>query len=146
MNRLTIIGNLTADPVLNTTSTGKKVCNFNVAVNRRGRQLEGQPDADFFRVSVWDKLAESCQQYLVKGKKVAVVGSVSLHLYTGNDGATRGSLDVSAQEVEFLTPSGQSGAAAEGTSAAQAPAPAAAPALAQAMPAAAVVDNDDLPF
>lgn len=145
MNRLTIIGNLTADPVLNTTSTGKKVCNFNVAVNRRGRQQEGQPDADFFRVSVWDKLAESCQQYLVKGKKVAVVGSVSLHLYTGNDGVTRGSLDVAGSEVEFLTPAGQNGAADAASAPAQA-APVSAPAPATAMPAAAVVDNDELPF
>ena len=127
----------------NTTSTGKKVCNFNVAVNRRGRQQEGQPDADFFRVSVWDKLAESCQQYLVKGKKVAVVGSVSLHLYTGNDGVTRGSLDVAGSEVEFLTPAGQGGAADAASAPAVASASAPAPA---AMPAAAVVDDDQLPF
>lgn len=144
MNRLTIIGNLTADPVLNTTSTGKKVCNFNVAVNRRGRQQEGQPDADFFRVSVWDKLAESCQQYLVKGKKVAVVGSVSLHLYTGNDGVTRGNLDVAGSEVEFLTPAGQN--TAEETTAAPAQPVVPSPSNAPAPGGFTAVETDELPF
>lgn len=139
MNKLLIIGNLTTDPVTNTTQTGKKVCNFNVAVNRRGQQQEGQPEADFFRVSVWNKLAEACQQYLKKGRKVAVVGSVSMHLYTAQDGSTRGNLDVTAQDVEFLSSAGQGGATADGGSAAQEPA---------VQPNMTPVDasDDDLPF
>lgn len=139
MNKLTIIGNLTADPVTNTTQTGKKVCNFNVAVNRRGQQQEGQPEADFFRVSAWNKLAEACQQYLKKGRKVAVVGSVSMHLYTAQDGSTRGNLDVTAQDVEFLSSAGQGGATADVASEAQEPA-------VQPNMTPVAVSDDDLPF
>lgn len=139
MNKLTIIGNLTADPVTNTTQTGKKVCNFNVAVNRRGQQQEGQPEADFFRVSAWNKLGESCQQYLKKGRKVAVVGSVSMHLYTAQDGSTRGNLDVTAQDVEFLSSSGQGGATVEESSTVQEQA-------VQPNMTPVAVDDDQLPF
>ncbi|HIU18936.1 MAG TPA: single-stranded DNA-binding protein, partial [Candidatus Limiplasma stercoravium] len=61
MNKLTIIGNLTRDPELRTTSTGVNVCSFTVAVNRR-RSAQGgnQPEADFFRVSAWRQLGENC--------------------------------------------------------------------------------------
>ena len=102
MNRLTIIGNLTRDPELRTTSTGINACSFTVAVNRR-RKVEGQPEADFFRVTAWRGLADVCHQYLSKSSKVAVVGSVAVSTYTGNDGTTRASLDVTADEVEFLS-------------------------------------------
>ena len=84
MNKLTIIGNLTRDPELRTTSTGVNVCSFTVAVNRRQRSqgAEGQPEADFFRVSAWRQLGEICQKYLAKGRKVAVVGPVTVRSYT----------------------------------------------------------------
>ena len=103
MNRLIITGNCTKDPELRTTPQGKSVCTFTVAVNRR-KKVEGQPDADFFRVSAWDQLGENCGKYLVKGKKVAVVGSVSVHPYTGQDGKPGASLEINANEVEFLSP------------------------------------------
>ena len=102
MNKLTIIGNLTKDPEMRTTPAGKTVCTFSVAVNRR-KKVEGQPDADFFRVSAWDALGENCGKYLVKGKKVAVIGSVRVHAYTGQDGKPGASLEVIANEVEFLS-------------------------------------------
>ena len=104
MNKLTIIGNLTRDPELRTTTSGKNVCDFTVAVNRR-RQQEGQPEADYFRVTVWNERAELCAKYLAKGRKVCVVGAVSVRTYTGNDGTTRASLEVTeVSEVEFLSP------------------------------------------
>ena len=103
MNRLFITGNCTKDPEMRTTPAGKTVCTFNVAVNRR-KKVEGQPDADFFRVSAWEQLGENCGKYLQKGKKVAVVGSVSVHAYTGQDGKPGASLEVVASEVEFLSP------------------------------------------
>ena len=102
MNRLTIIGNLTRDPELHTTSSGHNACSFTVAVNRR-KKVEGHPDADFFRVTAWRGLADVCQQYLAKSSKVAVVGTVSVNTYTANDGTTRASLEVTADEVEFLS-------------------------------------------
>ncbi|MBP5248650.1 MAG: single-stranded DNA-binding protein [Lachnospiraceae bacterium] len=103
MNKLTIIGNVTRDPETRTTQTGKTVCSFTVAVNRR-RKVDGQPDADFFRVSAWERLADVCAKYLERGKKVCVEGSVSVSTYTGNDGVTRANLEVFAQDVEFLSP------------------------------------------
>ena len=103
MNSLTIIGNVTKDPELRTTPAGKTVCNFSVAVNRR-KKVEGQPDADFFRVSAWDQLGEVCQKYITKGKKVCVIGSVCVHTYTNQKGETIANLEVLAREVEFLSP------------------------------------------
>jgi single-strand DNA-binding protein len=105
MNKLTIIGNLTRDPETRTVSTGKTVCSFTVAVNRRhASQNASQPEADYFRVSAWDKLGENCQRYLAKGRKVAVVGPVSVSSYEAKDGSgTRFSLEVRAEDVEFLS-------------------------------------------
>ena len=105
MNKVVIIGNLTRDPELRTTTTGVNVCSFTVAVNRRnrGNQQGNQPEADFFRVTAWRQLGELCAKYLVKGRKVCVTGPVSVSTYTGNDGTTRASLDVTADDVEFLS-------------------------------------------
>ena len=103
MNKLTIIGNLSRDPESRVTPSGISVCTFTVAVNRR-RTQEGQPDADFFRVTAWRQLGENCAKYLSKGRKVCVVGPVSISTYTGNDGKTRANMEVTADDVEFLTP------------------------------------------
>ena len=103
MNKLMIIGNLTRDPETRTTQSGVTVCSFTVAVNRRRR--EGQQDqADFFRVNAWRALGENCQKFLTKGKKVAVTGSVTVSTYQGKDGATHAGMDVTADDVEFLSP------------------------------------------
>lgn len=102
MNKLTIVGNLTRDPELRTTGSGLTVCNFTVAVNRR-KSANGQQEADFFRVSAWRQLGENCQRYLAKGRKVAVVGPVSVSTYQANDGSTRAQLEITAEDVEFLS-------------------------------------------
>ena len=108
MNKTTIIGNLTRDPELRSVSGRDgpvKVCDFTVAVNRRnGRSnANGQPEADFFKVTVWRGLADVCAQYLAKGRKVAVYGPVSASAYMGNDGNPRASLEITADDVEFLS-------------------------------------------
>lgn len=112
MNQLTIIGNLTADPITRTTQNGKTVCAFTVAVNRRHTANAGQPEADFFRVGAWNELGTVCQKWLIKGRKVCVVGPVSVSTYTTQNGETRANLDVFAQTVEFLTPANQAPQAA----------------------------------
>lgn len=106
MNKLFITGNLTRDPELRTTSAGKEVCTFTVAVNRRKTGNNQQPEADYFRVSAWDGLAKSCGQFLAKGRKVAVVGSVSVHTFQTQTGETKAQLEVNASDVEFLSPKG----------------------------------------
>ena len=136
---MTIIGNLVRNPELRTTTSGKQVCSFTVAVNRR--RSEGQEqEADFFRVSVWNQMAEVCQKYLAKGRKVAVVGPVRVSTYTGQDGVTRASMDVLAESVEFLSPKGEQEPAAQAQDAQPA----------QTHEASnggfVVVDTDDLPF
>jgi single-strand DNA-binding protein len=143
MNKLFIVGNLTRDPELRTTSAGISVCSFTVAVNRRraSNAQAGQPEADFFRVSAWRALGENCQKYLAKGRKVAVTGSVSVQTYQGNDGTTRASLEVNADDVEFLTPRGESGEASGSYQ------PSAAPAAAPKTSGGFVqVDEEELPF
>lgn len=106
MNKLTIIGNLTRDPELRTTQSGVSVCSFTVAVNRRKRPGE-QEQADYFRVSAWRELGENCAKWLIKGRKVAVVGAVSVSTYQGNDGKTYANMEVTAQDVEFLSSLGE---------------------------------------
>ena len=103
MNKATFIGNLTRDPEVRTLDNGNTVCSFTVAVNRR-KQKNGHPMADFFRVSAWNKLGEICQQYLAKGRKVYVDGAVSVSTYEAKDGTTKASMDVMANDVEFLSP------------------------------------------
>ena len=105
MNSLHIIGNLVRDPETRTTQSGSTVCSFTVAVNRK-KKVQGQPDADFFRVSAWNQLGEVCQKYLAKGRKVSVVGSVTAHAYTTQDGKPAASLDITAGDIEFLSSRG----------------------------------------
>lgn len=142
MNKLTIIGNLTRDPELRTTGSGITVCSFTVAVNRR-KTANGQQEADFFRVSAWRQLGENCQRYLAKGRKVAVVGPVSVSSYQANDGSTRAQLEVIADDVEFL--SGRNEETNAGRQAAYAPQQ---QATHPTQPGSGYeeVDDEDLPF
>lgn len=102
MNSLHIIGNLTKDPELRTTATGLSVCSFTVAVNRK-KTKDGQQETDYFNVTAWRERGETCAKYLSKGKKVSVVGPVSVRTWDSN-GKHGASLDVTAEEVEFLSP------------------------------------------
>lgn len=107
MQKITIIGNLTHNPETRTTQSGVSVCSFTVAVNRRFANQDGEKQTDFFRVNAWRGLADNCAKYLAKGRKVAVVGELQARMYDGKDGEKRMSLDVQADEVEFLTPKSQ---------------------------------------
>lgn len=106
MNKVFLIGNLTRDPELRTTQSGLPVCTFTIAVNRRraSNAQAGQPEADFFRVTAWRQLGENCHKWLIKGHKVNVVGAVSVSTYQTQNGQTRAQLEVTADDVEFLTP------------------------------------------
>ena len=104
MKKIVLIGNLCRDPELRTTQSGVPVCTFSVAVNRRRSAEAGQPEADFFRITTWRQLAENCNRYLAKGRKAAVVGDISLNQYKDSNGLPRYSMEVTADEVEFLTP------------------------------------------
>jgi len=75
-----------------------------VAVNRTKKKADGTADADFFRCTAWGERAVNCGKYLAKGRKVAVCGPVSLSTYTTQDGRSGANLEVTANDVEFLTP------------------------------------------
>lgn len=104
MNKITLIGNLTHDPEVRSTASGVTVCTFTIAVNRRFAQQGGEKTTDFFRINAWRGLGETCSKYLAKGRKVAVIGELQARTYEAKDGSTRMSLDVSADEIEFLSP------------------------------------------
>ena len=142
MNKIILIGNLTRDPELRTTPNGITVCNFDIAVNdRRGRnQQSGQQEqTQYFRITVWRQLGETCQRYLSKGRKVFVSGPLTARTYQANDGTTRVSLEVTADDVEFL--SSRNDDQAGGYS----PAPSAPAPMAQNSGFTAV-ETDELPF
>ena len=143
MNKIILIGNLTRDPELRTTPNGITVCNFDIAVNdRRGRnQQNGQQEqTQYFRITVWRQLGETCQRYLAKGRKVYVSGPLTARTYQANDGTTRVSLEVTADDVEFLSSRNDDQAGGYTAPAASAPAP-----MAQSSGFTAV-ETDELPF
>ena len=141
MNKIILIGNLTRDPELRTTPNGYSVCEFTIAVNDRNarRQQNGQESAQFFRISAWRQLGENCQRYLAKGRKVFVSGPLTARTYQANDGTTRVSLEVQADDVEFLSSRNDDQAGG------YAPAPAAPAPMAQSSGFTAV-ETDELPF
>ena len=109
MNKVILVGNLTRDPELSETPSGVAVCRFAIAVSRDYANAEGERETDFFNITVWRGRAENCGKYLKKGNKVAVIGSLQNRSYEDKDGVKRTLTDVVANEVEFLTPKGNSG-------------------------------------
>lgn len=98
MNRIQIIGRLTANPELKSTSNGTQVCTFTVAVSRRFNREE----TDFFPVTVWRETAVHCNKYLTKGSQVAVCGELQIRRYDDKNGSRRIAVDLQADEVEFI--------------------------------------------
>ena len=103
MNKIILIGNLTKDPELSETSSGVKFCKFGIAVNRPFANSDGEREVDFFNITTWRGQAETCARYLVKGKKVCIVGSLQNREYTDNNNVKRTVTDVIASEIEFLS-------------------------------------------
>ena len=104
MNRVEFIGNLSKAPDVKQTTTGKNVCAFTLAVNRRYKDAQGNATADFFSVQAWEKLAELCARYLDKGSKVFISGELRNRSYEAKDGSKRTVTEIIANEVEFLSP------------------------------------------
>ncbi len=102
INRVVLVGRLTRDPELRTTTTGKSVCGFSIAVNKRMKPTDGSPDADFFSVTAWDKTAEYVSNYLTKGRLVAVDGRLQSRKYTASDGSNREVVEIVADTVQGL--------------------------------------------
>ena len=103
MNKVILIGNLTKDPEISTTTNGVSVCRFALAVTRRYTNASGEREADFINVVVWRALAENCHKFLRKGSKAAVVGTLHSRAYDAPDGTKRYVTEVVADEVEFIS-------------------------------------------
>lgn len=106
LNKVLIIGNLGRNPELRYTQRGTAVCNFTVAVNRPGRADENgqrtEDETEWFSVVAWDKLAETCSQYLQKGRKVYVEGRLQTRSWDGPDGQKRSRVELLAQQMVML--------------------------------------------
>lgn len=100
-----IIGNVGRDPELRYTQSGVAVCDFSVAVNRTWTDRntnERREHTTWFRVSAWRGLAETANQYVHKGMQIMVAGRVEASAFIGQDGEARASLDLTAQDIQFL--------------------------------------------
>lgn len=104
MNKVILIGNLTRDPELSSTSSGVSVCRFSIAVSRPYTQGDGEKKTDFFNCTAWKGMADNVAKYCRKGNKIALEGSVQIRTYEDNNGYQRTAVDVICSNVEFLTP------------------------------------------
>jgi len=103
-----LIGNLGKDPEMRFTPSGQPVTTLSVATNRRYNGTNGQPvkETTWFRITVWGKQAEACNQFLTKGKLVYVEGSLRTRTWDGKDGQKHTSLEVNADRVLFIDKQG----------------------------------------
>lgn len=99
MNIVTLIGNLATDVELKDVAQGKRVASFVLAVDRQSKD----GGADFVRITVWDRQAELCGQFLGKGKRVGLDGRLRSRSWNADDGSRRSALEVVANRVEFLS-------------------------------------------
>lgn len=98
LNCVTLMGRLTADPVLKVTPAGKDVCSFSIAVDKT---VKGERKADFIPIVVWGSSAKFVCDYFRKGSMIAIQGSIQTGTYTDNEGYKRNTFEVRAKEVSF---------------------------------------------
>ena len=122
INHVVLVGRLTKDPELTYTQSGAAICKFSIAVNRtsgssRGNTGDAEGSTNFFNIVAWNKTAEICNQYLSKGRQVAIDGRLQQRRWEGSDGVKRNSVEIVANNVQFFGParggSGQYGGAGQ---------------------------------
>jgi single-strand DNA-binding protein len=103
-NKIILVGNLGRDPELRYTPQGTPVCTFSLATNdrRKDRNGEMQDQTTWFRVTLWNRQAETASQYLQKGRPVYIEGRLRVEEYTDRDGKQRHSLEVTATDMQFI--------------------------------------------
>ena len=104
INRVVLVGNLTRDPELRHTPGGTSVCSLRLAVNTRRKDESGQwtDKPNYFDVTVWGGQAESCAQFLSKGRPVGIDGRLEWREWDAQDGSKRQAVEVIAENVQFL--------------------------------------------
>jgi len=103
-NKVILVGNLGRDPELRYTAQGTPVCSFSIATNERRKDRNGemQDHTTWFRVTLWNRLAETASQYLQKGKQVYIEGRLRVEEYIDRDGKPRHSLEVFGTDMQFI--------------------------------------------
>lgn len=113
MNKVFEIGYLANDPQHQYTKSNKPVCTFRLAVARKFTNQHGVREADFFNVVAWGKLADLAAQWLRKGSRAAVIGSLQTRSYDDKEGVKRYVTEIVADEIEFLSAAKADGAQGE---------------------------------
>ena len=108
LNKMIVIGNMGTDPEMRYTPNGNAVTSFRLAASRRYTASDGErtEETEWFTIVAWNRLAEQCNQYLTKGKRVYVEGRLKSNTWTGNDGQNRFSNEIIANHVLFLDRAG----------------------------------------
>ena len=102
LNKVILIGRLTADPNLRYTQSGNAVANFTLAVDRPFTNQGGEKEVDFIDIVTWRKLAETVAANLEKGRMVAVEGRLQIRSYEDQNGVRRKAAEIVADQVKFL--------------------------------------------
>ncbi len=104
LNKVLLIGNLTRDPELKQSEGKKPVCIIGLATNRSWTDQKGNKheETEYHRLIAWDKLAETCHQFLRKGRKVYAEGRLQSHSYTGQDSVEKTGVEVVLEKLEML--------------------------------------------
>ena len=137
MNKVYLIGNLTRDPEISTTTSGISVCRMSIAVGRRFANADGGRDADFFNITAWRGTADNCAKFLKKGNKIAVSGSIQTRTWTDNQNNKRQATEVVVDEAFFVDTKGENSQGSYDEPAFQ---------TTQAPNFEEVASDDDLPF
>jgi single-strand DNA-binding protein len=146
LNRVQLIGNLTRDPELRYTPSGAAVCSFGLATNRSWTTDTGEKheESEFHNIVAWNKLAELCSQFLVKGRKVYVEGRLSTRNWTAQDGTQKNRTEVVIDDMILLDNKG-AGAPHPSEESARPAEPAKKPVKTEEEPTAGSPDEDNVP-
>lgn len=146
INSVVLMGRLTADPELRTTTTGRSVCSFTIAVDSSFQRSGEDRQADFINCVAWEKSAEFISRYFHKGSMIAVTGRIQTRRYEDKTGAKRTAVEVVVREASFTGSKAETGTGSYNQ--ATPAAPAQAPAYQSAAPSdfEEITDDEDLPF
>ena len=145
LNCVTLMGRLTADPELRTTTTGRSVCSFSIAVERSYAKQGEQRQADFINIVAWENTANFISRYFAKGSMIAIQGQIQTRPYEDKNGNKRTAFEVIAREVSFCGSKAETGTVVNAAPVSQA---APTPSYQTAVPGdfEEITDDEDLPF
>jgi single-strand DNA-binding protein len=147
LNKVILMGHMTADPELKQTTSGLSVCSFSIGVNRRySKADQGQQSVDFINIVSWRQQAEFVSRYFKKGSSIIVCGSLQTRNWTDQQGAKRYSTEVLAEEAHFVDSNGQGGTGFVNQDSFEQSAPQFSSAPAAAPQFEDMSNEDDLPF